>query len=421
MRVLRFAGYDYLLALIYTGNIWEVLGDKLVATGAGDERAAAAVRAIPPSFLRPPLACDAFAARGAATRGGNGSIFARDFQFATALVFQDVQAPTVHVPTDGRQPIVNVGAPGFVGAMTAMNAAGVAMGVDVLQAGFANTSVVGLNSLLLVRATIDRVTTSAAAVDFIVAAARGVSWLYPLSDASGDGRIIETGPKVFNGSILPDYRAFVTNATVAAALPDPAYLATHVEPWLDHRFGAFIRNMSVAPPLESTIIPDYNPQLFALAGVQAPPASAYAANGSVWTSWQAEEVAYPTLYNRYFSPTHTPLVGQDLIAVSNLALVPHLRIAGMNFWCEITDMGSPQWRYDTLVQQALAAIATNGGIDYAAAKNAISFLSPTRTPGFNGPIVGGIMTVADLQARRMGVKGGFWIDSFVDVTLPNYL
>ena len=60
--------------------------------------------------------------------------------------------------------------------MAALSAAGVAMGTDVLQAGIANTSVIGTNSLLMVRSTIQNkaVTTSEAAVRYVATHLGGV-------------------------------------------------------------------------------------------------------------------------------------------------------------------------------------------------------------------------------------------------------
>ena len=58
-----------------------------------------AIANLPPSAAFRPLAfCDAFTASGAATPGGTGAIFARDFQFALALVFQELQSTSVRVP-----------------------------------------------------------------------------------------------------------------------------------------------------------------------------------------------------------------------------------------------------------------------------------------------------------------------------------
>lgn len=125
---------------------------------------------------------------------------------------------TIFMPTGALaaqlQPIACVGSPALVGCMTALNPSGVAMGVDVVQAALvsegrrncmvtglwgrywtylfslsflaclfacclqANTTVVGMNSLLMVRATIEdpHTTSSETAVRYIAGATRGVPW-----------------------------------------------------------------------------------------------------------------------------------------------------------------------------------------------------------------------------------------------------
>ena len=72
-----------------------------------------------------------------------------------------------------------------VGSVTAMNAAGVAMGVDVLRSGDTRPASPGINSVLLVRHTAHQATSTEMAIDVVVNSARGVSWLYPICDISG--------------------------------------------------------------------------------------------------------------------------------------------------------------------------------------------------------------------------------------------
>ena len=57
---------------------------------------------------RVPVYCDAFGAKGAATKSGRGVFFARDFQLPTGDVFQETHAFLVYSPTDGRNGVVSV-------------------------------------------------------------------------------------------------------------------------------------------------------------------------------------------------------------------------------------------------------------------------------------------------------------------------
>ena len=318
--------------------------------------------------------------------------------------------------------------------MTAHNAAGVAIGVDVLQAAFANTTVVGLNSLLLVRATAaDPYTTSAeAAVRYVAAAVRGVPFIYPLMDASGDGRVIEAGPADVNCTSTergtcnpPDMRSLVAaeNATLAAALPAPATINATLGPTLDYRKGVYVRKAGVPLPL-MPLLTSYNPHLFALAGVPYRSDNAtWGPGGSVWNGFADESIHFSAIARKYFSPDRfeSPPPGVRAMAVSNLALYPQLRIAGMTFWTSIEEMGRPQWRYDALAA-AVRRDATAGNITFDSAKELITFLGPTRSPGFsNYTTIEGIITVVDLVAGRLAAMGGYWGDDWSHVTLKAYV
>ena len=63
----------------------------------------AAVRTLTMHDLIVKQHCDAFAVSHSATKSGSGSFMARDFQLATALVLQDLQAMTLYYPSDGRR------------------------------------------------------------------------------------------------------------------------------------------------------------------------------------------------------------------------------------------------------------------------------------------------------------------------------
>ena len=93
----------------------------------------------------------------------------------------------------------------------------------------------------------------------------------------------------------------------------------------------------------------------------------------------------------------------------------------MPFWTSITEMGSPQWRFDTLAA-AVRAAALAGNITFASAKDLITFLGPSRTPGFyREPDIGGIVSVVDLTAGRLAALGGYWGDAWSHVTLALYV
>jgi len=145
--------------------------------------------------------------------------------------------------------------------------------------------------------------------------------------------------------------------------------------------------------------------------------------GSVWGSFAPETQYFGKIARKYFSPDRFEDLPSSMkvIAVSNLAVVPHLRIAGMTFWTSITEMGSPQWRYDALAA-AVRAAALAGNITFSSAKELITWLAPSRTPGFySQPDIPGVISVVDLGAGVLAALGGYWGDAWSQVTLAMYV
>jgi hypothetical protein len=196
--------------------------------------------------------CDAMMVSGPATASGNGSLFGRDFQLATALVLQDLQTMFIVNPSDGRQPLVVAGAPGMVGGIAAMNVAGVMMGVDTLRSPLGTPESPGLNSLLIVRSTVHESASTEAAIDFVTAAKRGCPFLYPISDVSGNSVVIESA--AFNASpIIPDPIPYI-QPWLLPFLPDYAFLTNHSTP--EYRNGSYVRRGDYQLPPEFL---NYNP------------------------------------------------------------------------------------------------------------------------------------------------------------------
>jgi hypothetical protein len=337
-------GYDFLLALIFDGQILSLLGDKARRAGLSPEKLES-LRNLPLSAFRPPVFCNAFTATGAALAGGSGSIMARDFMFSLGEVFQYHVSPIIYSPTDGRTPLVGVAAPGFVGSMVAMNSDGFMMGVDVLQAAVANTTVVGVNSLLLVRSTSHAASTTAAATAFVRASLRGVPWIYPMSDAGGDGRILETLPAELcaaaggvDGGAWPDFRSLVDDAALQALIPSGAAVQGMVGA-VDYAAGVWVRNTTAKLAPERELIPALNSALWQHAGLPPPNASAWSPTGFVWANWTQETVDFSALKQAWFSPERVQR--NDIVLATNFAVVPAVRVAAMNFWSGLDGMARP--------------------------------------------------------------------------------
>jgi len=427
-------GYDMLLALIYTGEILNLLNTSitekhyynyhslndnqkyflhhhLFRPGSGYK------------LFKPPVYCNAFTITGEAIQGGKGSFMGRDFMFALGEVFQDYVSPTIYIPSDERKPIVSVAAPGFIGSMVAMNTDGFMMGVDVLQAEVANTTIIGINSLLLVRQTAHYSSTSAEGTAYVRQQIRGVPWIYPMSDATGDGRILETVDAQSalnyggqnNPPVWPDFRPVVDDVNLRNLLPSSSQIQAMVG-FIDYSDGVWSRNTTAKLSPEKTLIPQYNPILYQFNN-ETYNTSAWGPRGYVFPSYQAEQDAYTKIQQKWFSPER--VLRNDLVIGTNFAVVPSLRIAAMGFWTSLDGMGAPQFRYDGLLDTILQTIEQNNGISYDMMEYVITYLD--RIPGYYGATVDGIMAVGDLQNKIIRSKGGYWIDAFVQTTLPAYM
>lgn len=435
-------GFDLVSARIFSGHL---SGDVLaglqaalaVAGGeAHDPLGARLVRSFSDATeggrraaFRPPASCDAFGAVRTATARGSGAIFARDFQLPTADVFQSINAIIIYNPSDGRNGVASATVPGMVGSITAMSAAGVGMGVDTLRSAAGNPAAPGFNSIMLVRHVADTANSTVAALDTIRDARRGCPWLYPLCDRSGDCRIVEALAH-HNGTAadLDPLKYLDPNEdALRALLPNSSFVRANAPEalWLA---GAFAHGPEYAYP---SAYQAYNPALLQRAGM-AYNASAFVPGGHLFANFTDEKAVQGQLLDNYFPPPRAvPGSKPDFVMVSNLALVPDVRLTMMSDWSDLLQGvgGSAiQWRYDTLHALVTAA---HGTIDLAVAKELITFLAPDRTPGFwtdrlipSNPMsaqIEGSLTVMDLETREMHVKAGYFTDAWIGVHLLAYL
>jgi hypothetical protein len=411
------AGVDALVAAVYTGlglydRIDPIL-DKLGSKFAFLSRyrwliplAKALLPKLKPEFFRVPLACNAFAAFGNATRD-HKCYFGRDFQFPTAGVFQDTACLVVYNPsynlTDGQPalPLAGQTAPGFVGSVTAMNHAGVGIGVDMLPSANCDPLRPGLNSLLMVRYAACSGYGADKAVDAVVAAQRGASWIYPVADGRNNrAMIVESG--MTTDSL--DYLAYPP-ASLKPLLPTGPFEAS--------RRGLFVRGTDWRCPVQYR---QYNERLFQKMGYRYDPAQ-FGERGYLNADWKSgPNQTY------FFAPQRE--AKPDLIVVTNQALVPEMRLCAMKEWTNIvgtTKMADILWRYDELNGQCLGAY---GSIDEDKARALIDFLSPKgKFKDYYGddPAIEGSVSLCNLTDRTIASHFGYHDDDWVKLTLPRYV
>ncbi|KAA0170773.1 hypothetical protein FNF27_06471 [Cafeteria roenbergensis] len=469
-------GMDWLSAHAYTGDLAGVLRRqvlRLAAMGSplATPGALAAVALLREEHVTVPAHCDAVAAAGSAVVGGR-PVFARGFQLPSAGTFQHANMPMIIAPLDSSgnplTAVLGAGAPGMVGLITAVNEHGFAMGVDTLRTGDADPQHPGHASILLVRATAEAAADVPGAVEYVRSRKRGLSWLYPMTDASGRGTVLETGRwRDDAGQPAPDLSPLIQDATLRSLLPPFAELQAQA-PAPYAGAGVYVRNGSYPRP--DAVVEPYNQALFNLAGQPWPGDAAFAPGGLVFPNFTAEDAAWGRLASKFFSPTRPGQGGAaaaaDITIVSNLALVPQLRVAEMTAWASLIPAHAAQWRFD-LLSRLSRALGGAGLIDADAGRRLISFLQPCPaqasgqsgavpagwtsvldvasgavdplsaakgrmcTPGFwtdtidpadpRSAVVEGSLTVADTETKTVWVKAGFWSDGWLRISLPAYL
>jgi len=320
---------------------------------------------------------------------------------------------------DGRIPQVSVAAPGFVGSVTAMNADGFVLGVDVVRAVAANATTPGLNSILLVRHTALNAKTVNDAATLMENTFRGVPFLYPMCDGTGDCAVIEA-TKSDAGPFDPLSYA---DEELLPLLPDADFIASHVS--APFRHGLFVRKDDYVYPSDYL---NFNPGLFAYAGVPYN-ASDFGVTGSVFVDWNDEANKTESLGSDWFPAQRE--IYDNVVLVSNTALVPDARISMMATIPFVMMQGTSalHWRYDSMVNAIHNAY---GSIDNDLVKHMITFLAPNRSPGYwQNPLldptdpmsqqIPGAICTADVTHRQFWAKTGYWSDDWIGISLTAYI
>jgi hypothetical protein len=420
-------GIDLLLSYVYSGAHrmdWIPDVRRLARLLRGRPRLerwvalAASPRRPSPRRLRMPLGCNAFSIARSLTEGRRRYL-GRDFMFPTAGVFQDTCCLVVRVPEGGRIPTVSVSAPGMVGCVTSINSRGIGLGVDMVAGGRCDFHHPGLNSLLLLREAAESAASLDQAIARILAAPRGVSWLYVIADGDGDAAaVVEAGARArgsFDPASIPQpYRDLVASLSVAPA-PE----------------GAAVRPAGYR--LRSGCL-DLNGRLFGTARLPHPaeaegPGGRFHASGP--RPWKQHAVPGPF----YFPPAR--MERDDLLVAGNQYLTPEMRVSSMGAWVSLVAGGhedDAQWRSDELsarlMETAQAAAARGRGISLEEAKAILDFLSPLgQWPAYyarnattpRGKRIEGALALCDLTARVMHASFGAYDGIWVRLSLPAYL
>jgi len=373
--------------------------------------------------LQLPIACNAFAVLNDAA--ADGALFARDYMFPTGGVFQNVACHVICRPAPAADrptiPWVSMTAPGIVGSITAMNAAGVAAGVDVAVGANCNPHRPGFNSLLLVRRCVESGDHAELAVRSILAAQRGVTWNYMVA-ASGSGRdracVVEAGAST---DTLPV--SAYADEQYRDLLPDDEFLA-------DHRSGEIVRGAMMR--WEDFHYPQeylhYNRILFDRFR-RTLVRGAFDSDGSI--NRRPQERNCPDSF--YFAPMRGRK--RQVVLTTNHFVIPEMRLCSMHPWANRmfrARVHDSQWRYDELNRRLLGSLDTDGPMTVERAKEVISFLAPDgdfpayyrrspRSKDGRRTIIFGSTSVCRLKERTMESRYGYYGDEWIRTELPQYV
>jgi hypothetical protein len=446
-------GVDCALAHLYSG--------KLFSETEG----------VDPRNFRTPIACNGYALSGEAA--GGKVYFGRDFMFPTADIFQLTACMVIQNPEPGpdgpRRAFVSQTAPGFIGSMTAMNAEGVAAGVDMLPTALCNPEKPGFNSLVLVRDCVQYSSTSEEAVERIARAERGVTWIYPIADAHGASFMVEAGRALGPHEHFPyfDYvprhyrrrlpsrrymramrRAYGTPAPDRGIVARPGnynFPVEYLRDWNRKLWGAWNRGwgrrvLDFILDLAGLVVDfvkgrrglwkRFKAEIEELIGGAVYSDDYFGERAYINTDWKKENC--PSTF--YFAPQRESR--DDLSVATNHCITPEMRLTEMNEWIALLTAGNQndvQWRYDELNKRILDAIdlAGPGGIDADKAWNLINFLTPKEdlheyyNPGGTTPLkeiqVHGSVSLCELTGRTIKSLFGYYADEPVVMHLMDYL
>jgi hypothetical protein len=318
----------------------------------------------------------------------------------------------------------------MVGSMTVLNNKGVACGVDMIPSGNCNPKQPGINSMLLMRHCIMLGDSCESAVNVVINAQRGVSWLYMIADGITDKLcIVEAGMSTDNLDPL-QYPPFYLK--LLRKLPSKRFLKDHTN--VQQQNGVMVREGNYEYP--DVYVSKYNEglwkfykwiiRLFKKVNIQIYP-DAFGETGYINKSWKEENCPY----NYYFAPQRDNR--DDVVVVSNHFIIPEMRLCSMNPWTVFIaqeNIDDIQWRYDELNKQIFSALENGGTINFDKAQDLISYLNPDgKFPSYYNPEdlplekveIRGCVSILDLKNKVMKSQYGYYADDWVWITLPNYV
>jgi hypothetical protein len=382
-----------------------------------------------------PIMCNGFAAKGTDPQTLQPYHFmGRDFMFPTADVYQDTATMIIRKPVEGN-PTVSVAAPGMIGTVAGINSSGVGVGVDILPSANCNPNRAGVNSLLLTRWSIENGKNCKEAVDVMVNAQRGVSWIYILADGTTDmACIVEAGESTGQLDFLSYADDWVVetlekvNSEFKDLLKNPSTPVQNglMVRWNDYTYPPIYQTFNKALIKKYKKLPFFLPPFFKSPYKYTYNPQDFGERNYLNKTWKDKNCPGPY----YFAPQRENV--PSVTVVTNHCIIPEMRLCAMKLWTAIVaweNLNDIQWRYDELNNELLA-LCGKGYMTYDEAKETIDYLAPyhkfpdyynkDRKPLDQVQICASV-SIIDLKQLTIETHYGYFSDEWIKISLKSYI
>lgn len=399
-------GMDYLFNQILSGHIFKRL-KKFLSQFAFE------MPVDLKKMLTIPEMCNAAIIGHSATESGRDAYLLRDFQFFNGRVYD---RNCMFIIRDGRPDYLltcSVAIPGLLGAITCVNQASLACGMNVVRSEAVDTARLGCGMMFLNRQVMDSATTVDEMEVIVRRAHLGTPWLFYGLDHTGEGRVFELVGRNHDLKRQEEWKPKYQNSN--------EYLANmNLHRWQqEEKDGVWTRTGFHHEGGEDELR-EFNEQL-----------------GAPITFATLREELESKNGHCYF-PLWRPQ--PDVIVVTNMFMNPIVRRTEMTHRMRTLNLNlSTGWRYETLSKMIAKY---HGTINVDRCKMIISFLNPTDQPTYIGNMreferyskilgvsfqsfekdsISGSLSVVDINNCVIYNKFGNWRRQFASVSLKLYL
>ena len=360
-------------------------------------------------ILALPEMCNLVLASKSATLSGKDAYMMRDFQFANGRVYHKNSMILIRDSRmTGRLLNASVTMPGWIGAITGLNSAGLGCGMNMVRSEAVDVDRIGCGIMMMNRSILDQCKTVEEMEQLVRKMYTGMPWITYGIDDSGTQRVFEM---IGRNVSLEGWENRYDK-------PKQLIASFKLDAWKGGSGGVWPRTGCHHKEGDKELS-SMNQRLFEFVNRQNP-------SFPMFKTFREEEENL--LGNSYF-PLWYPQ--KDVTIATNTFMNPILRRTEMTAKMYALTTGAPSstTRYGKL---AKAVEKYHGRITLSECRSIISFLNPRDEPDYtdnkrkfplyNGDtvLIRGSLSVIDIHARRLENKAGNWKNEFFGITLTYY-